>query len=240
MNLQSYGVVWLDHPFVLLFGVLFPALGYLSYQRSFQKLASGELARSDQYRLNATIQQALALIALALWYSQDRGWGALGLNLEIDTNFLLSLLLVALTIWFFLAQLLAVRRGDHRLLEKLEVEFEPLRELMPHTKEELHGFYRLSVTAGVVEELLWRGYLMWYLSHYLPLSTTVVVSAVLFGFAHAYQGIANVPKLCLVGLVFPCLYLFSGSLWLPMLLHAAMDGIQGRMAYDFFRARPKH
>jgi membrane protease YdiL (CAAX protease family) len=40
------------------------------------------------------------------------------------------------------------------------------------------------------------------------------------------------PKITLVGGVFAGLYLLSGSIWLPMLLHAAVDILQGRLAYE--------
>jgi len=38
-----------------------------------------------------------------------------------------------------------------------------------------------------------------------------------------------------VGLVLAGFYLLSGSLWLPMLLHAAIDAVQGRYTNHHFR-----
>ena len=64
----------------------------------------------------------------------------------------------------------------------------------------------------------------------MPVWAAAVVSSVIFGFGHAYQGIANVPKIALVGGVFAALYLLTGSVWLPMLLHAIFDAVQGRAA----------
>jgi membrane protease YdiL (CAAX protease family) len=79
-----------------------------------------------------------------------------------------------------------------------------------------------------VEETLWRGYMFWYLGHLMPLWAAAIVTSVVFGFGHIYQGIANVPKIILVGGVFAGLYLLTGSLWLPILLHAVFDAVQGR------------
>ena len=70
--------------------------------------------------------------------------------------------------------------------------------------------------------------MFWYLGHVMPLWAAAIVTSVMFGFGHIYQGIANVPKITLVGGVFAGLYLLTGSLWLPMLLHAVFDAVQGR------------
>ncbi len=51
----------------------------------------------------------------------------------------------------------------------------------------------------------------------------VVVAAVAFGAAHAYQGAAGVLLTGVLGGVFAALYLQTGSLLLPVLLHAAVD-----------------
>ena len=39
-----------------------------------------------------------------------------------------------------------------------------------------------------------------------------------------------------VGLVMAAMYFISGSLWLPMLAHAAVDHFSGRMAFDAINA----
>jgi membrane protease YdiL (CAAX protease family) len=105
-----------------------------------------------------------------------------------------------------------------------------LKIMMPRNNTELGRFYAVSATAGIVEETLWRGYMFWYLGHIMPLWAAAIVTSVAFGFGHIYQGATNVPKIILVGGVFAGLYLLTGSLWLPMLLHAVFDAVQGRAA----------
>ena len=65
----------------------------------------------------------------------------------------------------------------------------------------------------------------------MPLWGAAIVTSVIFGFGHIYQGVANVPKIVLVGGVFAGLYLLTGSVWLPMLLHAVFDAVQGKAVY---------
>ena len=51
----------------------------------------------------------------------------------------------------------------------------------------------------------------------------VVIAAVAFGLAHAYQGRAGVVLTGVLGGVMAALYVGTGSLLLPVLLHAAID-----------------
>jgi membrane protease YdiL (CAAX protease family) len=111
-----------------------------------------------------------------------------------------------------------------RQLGKLEI-------IMPRNDNELGQFYAVSATAGIVEETLWRGYMFWYLGHVMPLWAAAVVTSIAFGVGHIYQGAASVPRVVLLGGVFAGLYLLTGSVWLPMLLHAALDAVQGRAIY---------
>jgi membrane protease YdiL (CAAX protease family) len=50
-----------------------------------------------------------------------------------------------------------------------------------------------------------------------------VVAAVAFGLAHAYQGLTGILTTGVLGGVLAGVYLSTGSLLLPVLLHAAID-----------------
>jgi membrane protease YdiL (CAAX protease family) len=125
-----------------------------------------------------------------------------------------------------------VQAADRETLGRFRSQLGPLEIILPAKESELQRFTWLSLTAGIVEETLWRGYLFWYLLHYMPLWSAALISTLAFGLAHAYQGIGNVPKIIAVGAVFAILYMLSGSIWLPILLHALVDLIQGRLAYE--------
>jgi membrane protease YdiL (CAAX protease family) len=64
-----------------------------------------------------------------------------------------------------------------------------------------------------------------------------MVSAVLFGLGHSHQGWKHVPMVVLVGGVFGALYLLTGSIWLPIILHAVLDAVQGRAAYGILSGK---
>ena len=107
--------------------------------------------------------------------------------------------------------------------------------LVPRNGSELARFNVLSVTAGIVEETLWRGFLIGYLGQFMPVWAAAIISAIGFGVAHGYQGLANIPRITLVAAVFAGLFVLTGSLWLSIILHAAVDLLQGRLAYDVSR-----
>lgn len=84
----------------------------------------------------------------------------------------------------------------------------------------------LSVTAGITEEITYRGLLVLVITTLapdLPVAVVVAVLAVLFGVAHWYQGRAGMLATGLAGAGLAGLYLATGSLVVPMVVHIVMD-----------------
>ena len=98
---------------------------------------------------------------------------------------------------------------------------------MPRTRRELGWFRAVAVNAGITEELIFRGFLLWYLEPYVGPAWAAVLAVVIFTLGPAYQGVANVPPLLGASAIFVGLYLWSGSLLLPIVVHALADIIQG-------------
>ena len=166
-----------------------------------------------------------------IWWWSGRDWSLVGITLSSDLSQLWSgaaITLVALVyVWLILR--LKSGKGDRDWWYERLAHF---ALLLPQRRDELHRFYWLSVTAGVVEELLWRGYLIWYLSLVMPVWAAAAVSSLLFGLGHAYQGLKNVPSVFLLGAVFAWLYLSTGSLLLAVVVHALFDVLQGRLLHE--------
>jgi membrane protease YdiL (CAAX protease family) len=57
----------------------------------------------------------------------------------------------------------------------------------------------------------------------LNLTLALAISAVVFGLGHLYQGAARATSTVVIGLLFSVLFLLTGSLLLPMILHAVID-----------------
>jgi membrane protease YdiL (CAAX protease family) len=98
--------------------------------------------------------------------------------------------------------------------------------LLPRTRRERHLFTVVGLTAGLCEEWLYRGFFLAVLSALaggLPTIALVLLAAAAFGLAHAYQGPVGMLTTGVLGGVLAALYLQTGSLLLPVLLHAAID-----------------
>jgi membrane protease YdiL (CAAX protease family) len=94
---------------------------------------------------------------------------------------------------------------------------------VPRNAGERRSFIALAITAGVCEELLYRGFLLWYLAPFAGLAGAVAVGTLVFGLAHAYQGPRNAGRAAIAGLAHWGIYLATGSIVPGMVLHAAID-----------------
>jgi membrane protease YdiL (CAAX protease family) len=104
--------------------------------------------------------------------------------------------------------------------------FADIPGLLPNTAAERAGWVVVSLTAGVCEEVLFRGFLIGFLhtgGFGLPLAAALVVSSLIFGLGHVYQGLRGVLATTVGGLVFGLLFLLTGSLLACIVLHVLLD-----------------
>ncbi len=223
----------LDNGLVFIIAIVYPIAGFIGFRRLLRRVAAGEsVNRSQLYRNTIIGHWTLLLMCMATWAGAARPWTALGFGLQLDLRFVLGALLTVLGIAALLMQLRQVKSATQDEISGIRKRFGKLSLIIPQNGNELARFYGLSITAGIVEEILWRGFLIWYLGQFMPLWAAALVSVIGFGLAHAYQGVANLPQVTAVGAAFTGLYLLTGSIWLPIILHAAVDILQGRLAYD--------
>lgn len=99
-----------------------------------------------------------------------------------------------------------------------------IRALLPRTRGELPYGAGLSLNAGVCEELLFRLGLP-ALAFAVTGDALVAFAGatVLFGLLHVYQGAWGIVLSTVLGVVFAFLYLVTGSIAVPIVLHALVD-----------------
>lgn len=105
-----------------------------------------------------------------------------------------------------------------------------VRIMVPTRPSERMWFLGLSITAGICEELLFRGLLPALLAALLHEPSpwlVILLAAGAFGAAHAYQGVTGVVVTAILGAVLGFIYLGTGSLFLVMVLHALIDARVG-------------
>jgi len=103
-----------------------------------------------------------------------------------------------------------------------------LRELLPESGREKGVFAGLSLSAGLGEELAYRGYafqaVLWMGAG--PWGAAVI-SALPFGALHAYQGAIGVLRTAILGVILAVPVVITGSLYPSMAAHALIDLLVG-------------
>jgi membrane protease YdiL (CAAX protease family) len=103
--------------------------------------------------------------------------------------------------------------------------------MLPQRGIELTLWIALSVTAGICEETIFRGYLQrQFMSLTKSAPAGIFLSAAAFGAAHAYQGFRMVILIGLYGAMFGILAYWRGSVRPGMIAHAWNDSLNGVLA----------
>jgi hypothetical protein len=100
--------------------------------------------------------------------------------------------------------------------------------LAPSNIEEAIAWVILSATAGICEEVIFRGYLQ---KQFLAITgsdaAAVALQAVFFGIAHSYQGAKAMVTITVYGALFGILAAYRKSLRPGMIQHAMQDSFSG-------------
>jgi len=178
-----------------------------------------------------------SLTAAAVWiFGVERlrsaDWpGEAWLPLASITGPLIGALLAAYFLLAFMPLVQSLRgpRWRRAYAKAYRRQAEGFSGFLPETAAERFGFVLLSLTAGVCEETLYRGFLIRYLHESalaMPLLLALAAASLAFGLGHLYQGAPALLRTGLAGLAFGLLFLLSGSLIPGIVLHALID-LQG-------------
>jgi uncharacterized protein len=214
------------------------------YRQLKQEIANGDpQARARVYRRGLIfewVSAALALLALRFDWSKLNPkflaldgaglFGALrpseGFSKGTEPGLLIGV--VAGGIGIALVTVIRNRRGHKPPTAKPTwvSRFLPdFTSLIPVAMSDRLLYAALAISAGICEEVVFRGWLMATLHSAIGLSGTALVlgASTIFGLAHAYQKITGMLLTGLAGVLFCLLYVQTGSLLMPILLHVLID-----------------
>ena len=224
--------------FFLAVAFLAPLPDLYLYPRLQRATAAGDPgARVRYHLLGAAYLCLLAVLAVALVLRRPQPWSDLRLDVPSPLRLAAGGAAVA-------AYIVYVMRHRSRLIRKPErlralIRKHPSTEaLVPHTEREVKTFAVLSVSAGVCEEVVYRGFMLWYAATWIGLWPALVATSLLFGLAHAYLGKEHILRAAVAGLLFGVLAIASASLWPAILLHAFTDLLSGDLFYRATRSEP--
>ena len=227
----------LEIGFVVLFTIAWPLYEWrIGYPKMLRALARGvDAARSRAYGRTMIEQWTFTAMALLLWALPGRPFSGLGLGFPHPGRFAIGLALALALIGLLTAQKRAVLRRPE-LFDRLRAQFGAGAALVPHTRAENRLWIPLCVTAGVCEEILFRGFLVTWLTTWVGPAAAWTLAIVLFGGAHIYLGTQGAIRAGFAGAFMAALYAFTGSLWVSMLLHAAVDMNSGSIGFGVMSA----
>jgi membrane protease YdiL (CAAX protease family) len=221
---------------LLLLFLALPALDHFVIYRGFERRCRVDAPRARRLvwlHWAAMLWVSTGLVA-ALWVAQALPAAALGFVVAGDWRLwaVVGFASVLLALQVRSASKLARFSGDRtRLRERLG----STGPVMPHTSSELPLWYALSITAGLCEEVLFRGFLIWILAPLLGWWGGAAVSVVVFATGHAYQGKEGLVRSSGAAVLFTFMFWFTGSIWPGILIHALVDIVGGTIGYLILR-----
>jgi membrane protease YdiL (CAAX protease family) len=224
-----------DHLFVAAI-LIFSAVEWRwLWPRHVRAVAQGVAgARTKLYYGIMASEWLFTAFLLVSWILQRRRWSSLRLGETSLLPLCLGLLSVAAVIVLLRFRSKALLARPDRI-DKLRRRMGFADPLVPATPSELTLFKLVSVTAGICEEIIFRGFLIWYFAAWMGPVPAILASSVVFGFGHIYLSVAHVPRTAVVGVILGFLVLVTGSLWPAIIIHAALDWNSGEAGFHILR-----
>jgi membrane protease YdiL (CAAX protease family) len=225
-----------------LIAIVYPIWDYFSaWPRMVRTVTSGRPnARVSVYREVLAVEWIITAVIAAVWIHAARPWRLIGLVLPVGWRLVLTVALLAALMMLFRAQLRAIRRLDPAKRDRVRTRQGAVSLLIPHNRVERAWFVPVAITAGLCEEFIYRGFLLWVFRPWLGLWGAALASTISFGFAHAYQGRRGAIRAGTLGAMFVVLAIAMGSVVPGMVLHALLDLIGGEVSYAIFGEQLTH
>ena len=186
--------------------------------RALRASRSGKPARSRARRYIETIAEIVALLlGLAVVATLNGAGGAdFGLAWPPPRAGLVGLLVAALLIAGLVGATLFLkpRRGSAR-------EDEAMRQL-PQGRDELLAYLAFTPFAGFAWEILYRGFLLWWLTPLVGIAGAVVIASLAYGLAHGWKSRADGLGSLISAFLFTIGFAVTGSLWWLIAIHTAL------------------
>ncbi len=220
----------------LLIGAGIAALGFMAqHARSAGGAASGQLASHSQalqvYFVAIFMDWALLYYCWAGVHRRGGTIGTLSGERWSSATDLLTDLAIALPFWLLWE---GTALCVHRLLGPNTAK--AVDSLLPHTLVEVLVWTATCITAGVCEELAFRGYVQRQLRAFTG-STALAVAGqgLVFGLFHLYQGWKNAVVISVLGILYGVLAAWRRNLRVNIISHAWSDFWEGWLKFLVWR-----
>jgi membrane protease YdiL (CAAX protease family) len=222
--------------FWLIFVFLSVVLPWRGRERMRRFMAQPEVSGRERIRLYfSTILFQWMMAWIVAWRAFARGLTPPQLGLaavRVPSVILLTLVgatLIAGAHWMNLRRMAG---SNHPAAEKLRAM---AVRLFPRSAAETVLFTVLAVTAGICEEFIFRGFVIAALFRAgLPAWGAVLLSSLMFGVAHLYQGKGGSAGTGILGVLFASVRITFHSIFPVVIWHAVLDIVAGLAGAKYF------
>ncbi len=210
--------------------LILPIYVFFTFEKEKEKLIHNPSFRTKYYHSIILFLWLPTLVLMTLIYFDAHSLNSIGLRWEFGLANQVAVvltLLLSVYIWFSIKQIHKNKKAKETFLEQIECG----AYLMPINVKEVRWFIGVCISAGICEEILFRGYLMSVFGEHMPVYAAVILSSIVFGLPHIYQGAVNVIKTGFFGAVMAVIYLVTESIIIPIVLHILVDMYFGIMFY---------
>ncbi len=215
--------------------IVWPIYSYISMKLNPpEKIRHDPNIRLDSYNLIILQLWCFATAIIGVWIWVDRPFGMLGFRHMLDTPTKVTWAVAAIMIAFsafHLVQVFFSSKARQKFAGQLRDVGELTEILMPRTGKEYRRSMLVAVTAGITEEIIFRGYIIWALSLFVHPYAAGALSILVFVLLHLYQERAGLIQVTIFAVIATIMYLVSGSLWPVIVLHIGVDILNISLAW---------
>lgn len=221
-----------DHILFILIGLVIPFMAIIQGKPDMSELNFSSKQKIALYYSNGLIMWIASFLILGAWLFYGRSIASFGFSIPI-----MGVIVVGCTLGFvilYLGDLIFETLNPSRKQKTIN-KLSENTPFLPSNSKELAHFTFAAFTAGVCEEIIFRGFFINYLLAFSGHTivgqwSSILLPALLFSVVHIYQGHKAVLKILLAGILFGLIYYFSRSLLIVIILHFVMDMISAYVA----------
>jgi len=226
-----------DHLLMLVLGILLPLRTLQSAQAGdLKKLSFNSRKERIMYYGNGTFLWMMAFVVLLVWFLSGRPMLELGLSWGILPYEPVAWMVLAVFLVLYGLDLFS-EIGTARQRDQSRIHFKENIGFLPASGQEFIHYLFLAFSAGICEEIVFRGYFIRYFEWWFGsggptgVALALAIPALIFGVAHLYQGWKAVVKIVAMAIMFGAFFLLTDSIWALVLLHSLVDVLGGVVSW---------
>jgi membrane protease YdiL (CAAX protease family) len=232
MNLEINSFLVIFIIMMISLSIVYPISGYIQQKKLKKRISDGGYNKIKWYRDTIIWSWIPVLLILLLIPLSNMTLGNIGIKwINIGTLLLnnwIKYSLVGLYFIYFSYNVYSIivlkYSKKSRSIAAASIP-DNFRIFFPITKREKRTWDFVAISAGITEEIIYRGYLFYALGIIFPnisLILILLISTIAFGIGHIYQGKEAI-RPTLIGFIFGIFYIVFNSIIPIIIIHIAQD-----------------